>query len=123
MTGPQGLPTVDVRTAYEQLQGEDRPLLVDVREPGEFSTERAEGAILMPLSTFALRFRDLPADRPLLLICAVGGRSAAAASHLIANGYRAVANVAGGTVSWERAGLPMRYGPLEPGEGELPAGD
>ena len=31
-------------------------------------------------------------------------------------------NVAGGMDAWESAGLPVRRGPLEPGEGDLPAG-
>jgi 3-mercaptopyruvate sulfurtransferase SseA len=33
-----------------------------------------------------------------------------------------VVNVAGGMEAWERAGLPIRRGPVEPGEGELPTG-
>jgi rhodanese-related sulfurtransferase len=118
--GPD-LPSVDVRTAAERLAAPDPPLLVDVREPTEFETVRIEGAVLMPLSTFAVHFQELPRDRPLLMQCAVGGRSATATAHLLASGYRDVTNVAGGIVSWERAGLPVKRGRVEPGEGDLPA--
>ena len=117
--GPD-IPTVDVSTAAERLRAEDPPLLVDVREPSEFADVRAEGAVLMPLSTFLLRYQSLPKDRPLLMICAVGGRSANATAHLLQNGWQDVTNVAGGTVGWERAGLPVRRGTPAPGEGDLP---
>jgi rhodanese-related sulfurtransferase len=115
------IPAVDVRTAAERLAGPEPPLLVDVREPDEYAVVRAEGAVLVPLSTFMLRFAELPRDRPLLMICAAGGRSAAATGHLLANGWSDVTNVAGGTLGWERAGLPVRHGPPAPGEGDLPA--
>ena len=68
------------------------------------------GAALLPMSTFAARFRELPTDRPLLVMCAVGGRSAVATAHLLSMGYGDVMNVAGGIVDWERAGLPVRRG-------------
>ena len=94
--------------------------LVDVREPDEFAQFRAEGAILLPLSTFQLRYRELPTDRPLLIICATGTRSRAAGEFLTAQGYGTVANVEGGTVGWAQARLPLRVGRLADGEGDLP---
>ena len=114
------IPTIDV-TEAERRQREDpaRPVLVDVREPVEFAEVRAPDALLIPMSTFAGRIADLPTDRPLLLICHLGGRSAAAAGFLIRAGRTDVANVAGGMDAWERAGLPVRRGPVAPGEGEL----
>jgi rhodanese-related sulfurtransferase len=115
------IPAVDVTTAAQRLAGPEPPLLVDVREPDEYATVRAEGAITMPLSTFTQRYGELPRDRALLLICAVGGRSGAATAHLLANGYPNVTNVTGGTLGWERAGLPVRHGTPAPGEGDLPA--
>ena len=120
MRRPHDVPSIDVREAAARLATADPPMLVDVREPDEFSAVRAQGAVLMPLSTFILRARQLPRDRALLVICAVGGRSAAATAHLLADGWPDVTNVAGGTLAWERAGLPVRHGPPAPGEGDLP---
>jgi rhodanese-related sulfurtransferase len=121
MNPQAGVPTVDVRTAAARLDGGAAgPLLVDVREMNEFVELRAPGAVLMPLSSFPLRFRELPSDRPLLVICHMGGRSLAATAHLRASGYPDVTNVAGGMAGWEQAGLPTKHGPIEPGEGELP---
>ncbi len=43
-----------------------------------------------------------------------------AAGHLLALGYPDVANLDGGIVAWYRAGLPVKSGAIEPGEGTLP---
>lgn len=117
----QSIPTLSVTDAAERLGAPDQPtpLLVDVREPSEFGMLRVAGAVLMPLSTFTTRFETLPHDRPLLMLCAVGGRSARATEFLIANGYPDAHNVAGGITAWNAAGLPVRTGPVETGEGEL----
>ena len=118
---PSAIPTIDV-TEADRRRREDAPspLVIDVREPNEFATVRLEdGVALVPLSQFGQRWQELPRDRPLLLMCAAGGRSAAATAHLLRNGYTDVANVAGGITQWERAGLPVRKGPVDPGEGDL----
>jgi rhodanese-related sulfurtransferase len=67
-----------------------------------------------------VRYQQLPVDRPLLMICAAGGRSAQATAFLLANGWADVTNVAGGTGSWAAAGLPTRTG--APGPDELERG-
>lgn len=122
MTQPPGqIPTVDVREADRRLrEGEPAPLVVDVREPNEFAAVRLEqGVTLLPMSEFATRWQDLPRERPLLVMCASGGRSAAATAHLLRHGFADVTNVAGGITDWERAGLPVRKGAVQPGEGVL----
>jgi rhodanese-related sulfurtransferase len=119
-TGP-ALPSIDVVEAERRLREDpDRPLLVDVRESNEFADVRAPGAVLMPMSTFAARAGELPKDRPLMVVCHLGGRSAAAAGFLIRSGRSNVVNVTGGMDAWERGGLPVRRGTPEPGEGDLP---
>jgi rhodanese-related sulfurtransferase len=116
------IPTTDVREAERRIREDPaRPLLVDVREPIEFSTVRAPGAVLMPMSTFTARQAELPTDRPLLVICHSGGRSAAVTSFLVRAGRSDVTNVVGGMEAWAAAGLPTRLGPVTPGEGDLPA--
>jgi len=120
MTVPSALPTIDVSETERRLREDPgRPILVDVRENAEFLEVRAPGAVLIPMSEFAARAGDLPKDRPLLVVCHLGSRSAAAAGFLIRSGWTDVVNVAGGMDAWQRAGLPTRSGPLDPGEGEL----
>jgi rhodanese-related sulfurtransferase len=122
VTEPTSVPTVDVREAARRLADDStdpRPLLLDVREPGEFAEVRAEGAVLLPMSEFMARQSEVPTDRPILVICHVGGRSAAVTGFLARSGRTDVANVAGGTAAWEAAGLPVRRGAPAPGEGDL----
>ena len=115
------IPTVDVVEAERRLREDPgRPMLIDVRDPHEFAAVRAPGAVLMPTSVFAARIGELPADRPLFIVCHVGGRSAAVTGYLQRAGRSDVANVAGGMDAWERSGLPVTRGPVSPGEGELP---
>jgi rhodanese-related sulfurtransferase len=123
MTMPAQVPTVDASEAARLVREDPSgPILLDVRETNEFLQVRAPGAVLVPTSIFMNRVEDLPSDRPILVICHTGARSAAVTAYLIRAGRGDVSNVAGGMVAWERAGLPIRHGPLDPGEGDLPAG-
>ena len=118
--GP-AIPSIDVTEAERRLREDPAaPILLDVREANEFEQVRAPGAVLMPMSAFAARAGELPADRPVMVVCHLGGRSAAAAGYLIRSGRAGVVNVAGGMDAWERAGLPVRNGAPASGEGDLP---
>ena len=123
MFDPSRIPAVTVLEAHDRLAADTTaagPLLVDVREPNEFAEFRADGAVLLPLSTFMLRHQSLPRDRQLLMICRTGARSGQATAFLLANGWPDVTNVEGGTLAWVRAGLPARQGQPDAGEGDLP---
>jgi rhodanese-related sulfurtransferase len=121
MFRPPVVPTITVQEAHERLSAAgDASLLVDVRNPDEFAQARIPGSVLVPLPFFAQRFAELPADRPLLLVCRTGDRSSTATAYLMRNGFEQVANVAGGIVAWYQAGLPVVTGRPEPGDGELP---
>ena len=115
------LPTVDPREAERRLREDPvKPLLLDVREAHEFASVRIAGAALMPTSSFLAHVGEIPADRPLLVICHMGSRSAAVTGYLLRNGRADVTNVAGGMDLWEREGLPVERGPVQPGEGAIP---
>ncbi len=120
MTLPGTIPTVDVTEAERRLRDDpERPVLLDVREPDEFETVRAPGALHIPMSTFQARVGDVPTDRPVMVICRTGGRSAAVTGFLVRSGRTDVVNVAGGMDAWATAGFPTRSGTPEPGEGQL----
>jgi len=117
------LPTIDVHEAARRLaQPADgpAPLIVDVRELDEYLGRRVADTVLLPISRFALGFRELPVDRPLLMLCKSGGRSAMATDFLLRSGFPEVHNIAGGILAWHAAGLPTLSGPIQPGEGRLP---
>ena len=114
------VPGIDVREADRRVRAEPSTILLDVRESDEFAMLRAPGAVLVPLSEFAARFEELPRDHSLLVVCAVGGRSAMATEFLLRQGYSQAVNVEGGMTAWRAAGLATHSGVPAPGEGELP---
>ena len=121
MTMPTSIPTIDVTEAERRLREDPTgPILLDVREENEFGEVRAPGAVLVPTSAFMVRVGEIPHDRPLMVVCHMGTRSAAVAGFLIRGGRTDVVNVAGGMDAWERAGLPVHRGALDAGEGDLP---
>ena len=90
--------------------------LIDVRTPVEFGEVHAEPARSVPLDRLDPRAimgaRAGRANRPLYLICRSGARSQQAVERFHRAGYLDVVNVEGGTLAWERAGLPVvRGGP------------
>ena len=120
MSMPGPIPAVDVTEAERRVRDDpDRPVLLDVREPHEFEAVRAPGALHIPMSTFQDRVGEVPTDRPILVVCHSGSRSAAVTGFLLRSGRTDVANVTGGMDAWANAGLPTRSGPPAPGEGEL----
>ncbi|WP_028306083.1 rhodanese-like domain-containing protein [Deinococcus ficus] len=82
-------------------------LLVDVREQNEYDEVHAQGARLIPLSEFESRYAELPQDQEIVLICRSGARSGRATQFLMDQGYTRVANLQGGTLAWDEAGLPV----------------
>lgn len=81
--------------------------LIDVREPEEYATVHASGAVSIPLSELVARTEEIDPDRDIYVICHAGGRSLQAAEYLEnALGWDNVINVAGGTSAWVEAGLP-----------------
>ena len=76
--------------------------IVDVREPGEFASGHVPGAINQPLSRFDPE--RLPKDRPVVLVCKSGGRSAQALGKARAAGRADVRHYAGGTMGWQGRG-------------------
>jgi rhodanese-related sulfurtransferase len=111
------IPSIAPQQASEELANAGA-LLLDVRERAEFEDVRAPDALLLPMSELQARAAELPA-RPLLVICEAGSRSLAATNYLRMLG-RDATNVAGGMIAWQRAGLPVRTGPPDAGEGDLP---
>jgi rhodanese-related sulfurtransferase len=107
-----GVPGIDVAEAATRLASDDPngPLLVDVREADELAVVRVVDAVHVPTSTFTDHAEELPKDRPLLIMCATGVRSAAVTGYLLRSGWRDVSNVEGGITAWQRAGLPVERG-------------
>lgn len=101
-----GVRSISPDEAFDRLQTEEPPVIVDVRQPVETRNGTVPGAVLIPLTEFGQRLHELPVDRPILTICRSSHRSPLAARQLKRAG-RDVTNVAGGIIGWEQAGLPL----------------
>jgi rhodanese-related sulfurtransferase/rubrerythrin len=75
--------------------------LLDVRQPGEYESEHIPGANLIPLPQLKDGRSRLDPDKPVVVYCAVGGRSLAAAQLLSGLGFRKVYNLQGGIKAWQ----------------------
>jgi len=88
-------------------------LFVDVREEGEIARKAFDVPEIMviPLGRFESRFREIPQNRKVIVVCRSGNRSETAAALLMNRGYRNVANLQQGIIGWEREGLPIKGKP------------
>jgi rhodanese-related sulfurtransferase/rubrerythrin len=75
--------------------------LLDVRQPTEYETSRIPGATLIPLTELPHSLDRLDPQKPVVVYCAVGGRSRAAAQLLAGQGFEAVYNLKGGIKAWQ----------------------
>lgn len=75
-------------------------VLIDVREPWEFSLARIDGAVLMPIGQIEAWATTLDRDAAYVLMCHHGIRSRVACQMLGAMGFRDVTNLDGGIDAW-----------------------
>ena len=85
---------------HARLNNGDNPLLLDVREPREFSYCQIAGSINLPLSGFAESHGKLDAQSEIVVICHHGMRSLQAARFLESKGFLNVSNLEGGIDGW-----------------------
>jgi adenylyltransferase/sulfurtransferase len=74
--------------------------LIDVREAFEYEIARIDGAKLMPLGEVADRVDELQRERPIVVHCHSGRRSAEAVRLLQQRGFANVYNLEGGIDAW-----------------------
>jgi len=98
--------TISVLELKDMLDARERGdtdfLLVDVREPAEYEIVRIDGAVLVPKNEFLMgsALEDLPQDKPIVLHCKVGGRSAEVLAVVKGAGFGNAVHVGGGVVAW-----------------------
>jgi len=98
------VPEIDI--AVLATRREQGVKVLDVRELDEWQEARIPGVVHIPLTDLVERVSELPTDEPLLVVCAVGGRSRNACTYLRGLGIDAT-NVDGGTKGWIEAGFDV----------------
>lgn len=89
---------------------DDEPMIVDVREPGEFVSGHLAGSVNIPQAELATRIDELPKDRPVVTICLSGARSFRSAQFLAQAGFENVSSLAGGIGGWLKDGREVEAG-------------
>jgi adenylyltransferase/sulfurtransferase len=86
----------------ERAAGKRDFLLVDVREPGEYEIVNIPGAILIPKGRIldGSALAEMPHDKPIILHCKSGVRSAECLAALKGAGFADATHVAGGVLAW-----------------------
>ena len=98
----------EVTAAEAVALSRDGYRVIDVREQGEWDAGHIPGATLLPLADVPQRIGEVQPDKdaPLLLHCAVGGRSARAADWLTQMGYTNVVSMKAPLGHWKEQGGP-----------------
>ncbi|WP_373832086.1 FAD-dependent oxidoreductase [Bacteroides heparinolyticus] len=91
----------------ELLEKKEQVVLVDTRTAEEFSFGTIPGALNIPLDEMRERLAEIPADKPVVLFCAVGLRGYLAQRILMGRGYRDVRNLMGGYKTFSTAVAPL----------------
>jgi len=105
----QTLQSISPVQAQSLIQQRPDLLILDVRTPPELKEGFIEGSELFDFWTVVKGNHTLPRNRPILLVCAVGGRSYFAGTMLKKAGYAEIYNLSGGISAWKEKGLPLQY--------------
>ncbi len=96
---------INVDEAKEMM--EDGAVVIDVREMHEYTGGHVPNAGHIPVNTVYARREELPKDKDVIFVCAVGQRSALAAEMAAAAGLTRLFNLEGGTEAWIKSGQPV----------------
>ncbi|MFC5540708.1 rhodanese-like domain-containing protein [Ureibacillus suwonensis] len=88
------------KEVQQRLEAGETLNIIDVREVYEYQGGHIPGAVNIPLGLLPIRMNELSKDKPYIVVCLAGGRSAQATELLDRNGFDAT-NMLGGMSAWE----------------------
>jgi adenylyltransferase/sulfurtransferase len=96
--------TISVTELKSKMDSNEDFYLIDVREPSEFEIVRIPGSRLMPKQGFldGTVLADLPQDKPIILHCKSGVRSAECLAILKGAGFADASHISGGVIAWAK---------------------
>jgi rhodanese-related sulfurtransferase len=105
--GKPPFPEATPQEVAEKMKS-SQPLVLDVREPWEYSEGHIAGSALVPLGQLPKHLNEFTSpDQEIIVVCRSGGRSGQATMFLMQSGYTNVTNMAGGMLAWEQSKLPV----------------
>jgi rhodanese-related sulfurtransferase len=104
----RGIKGVDTVAALQLINHKDA-LVLDVREQAEYDNGHLLNAKLIPLNKLEERIGEIEKyrERPIVVVCRSGQRSASAISTLNKQGFAQAYNLEGGVYAWQKANLPL----------------
>jgi len=90
---------ITVQELKEKIDNKEDFQLIDVREDFEYETSNL-GGVLIPLGGILIETDKIAADKPVVVMCRSGKRSAAAIMQLEQQGFTNLANLKGGILAW-----------------------
>ena len=96
--------TISVSELKSKIDSKEDFYLIDVREPSEFEIVRIPGSHLIPKQGFldGTVLAGLPQDKPIILHCKSGVRSAECLAILKGAGFSDASHVSGGVIAWAK---------------------
>ncbi len=86
----------------KRLDAGEKPILLDVREPWEFSICKIEGSVNISMSEPEKLINELNTNDEIIAICHHGMRSFQVCNYLENNAFNKVLNLDGGIDSWAK---------------------
>lgn len=94
---------VSITEAKEIIERDKELLILDTRTQEEYDAGHIEGAILIPYNKLEMNLDELDGfeDKPILVYCRTGNRSALAVDILIENGFNKIYHMNQGFSRWK----------------------
>jgi glyoxylase-like metal-dependent hydrolase (beta-lactamase superfamily II)/rhodanese-related sulfurtransferase len=103
----RSLPRITAPALAELQQGSQPPFVLDVRSENEWKGAHLAGSHNIPLTHLRERLAEVPTERPVVIHCEGGYRSAIGASLLAQSGRTNVTDLVGGIKAWSASQLPV----------------
>ncbi|GAW93021.1 rhodanese-like domain-containing protein [Calderihabitans maritimus] len=99
-SGVSSYRNVTAEEAKKLMEASPELVIIDVRTPYEYQQGHIKGSLLIPVAELPKHLEKLDPEQKILLVCATGSRSAAAARMLAEKGYKKVYNLSQGLARW-----------------------
>mgnify|MGYP003477220683 CR=1 FL=1 len=103
------VPEIDAQDVMSAIEKKDDFVLLDVRTEGEFSKNRIEGSINIPVDQIPQTVeKELPdKEKTTYVYCLSGSRSTSAVDIMVQMGYKNVFSITSGLLAWRAKNLPL----------------
>jgi hydroxyacylglutathione hydrolase len=103
----ESLPLLSVHELKARIERGEDQVVLDVRKEREWEAGHIAGSKHIFIGELAKRLAEIPAGKPVVVLCSIGVRAGMAASILLRAGFPEVYNVPGSITAWRQAGYPL----------------